>query len=129
MDDFLATSSYVALWNCPTCHGKYQARIRDREAEDDSFPYCSDRKVLKGYNSFQVRHPDLMKTWEYVNNYILADPNIIGDNCNNKVWWFCEKNPKHKYIMSPRKRLYYQKRCIESCTYCKGYRRKKHHFM
>ena len=96
---------------------------------DDSCPYCTNRKVLPGYNSFAVKHDDLILDWDYINNYLLVNPEQIGDNYNGKVWWFCRNNSSHKYIMSPKQRLYFQKRHMESCTYCKGLRRKKRHFI
>lgn len=101
----------------------------NREVGDDSCPYCSNKKILSRYNSFAARHSDLMLTWDFVNNYILVDPDKVGDNCNEKVWWFCDNNKEHKYLIAPKQRLYFHKRHIESCTYCKGYRRKKRHFI
>ena len=128
MSDFFDTSAYTALWKCPTCNGEYSARIRDRELGDDSCPYCTNKKVLPGYNSFLKRHPDLMEEWNWLNNYLLADPDQIGDNYSVPLWWNCPKCGEH-YLCSPKKRLYYQKRHMESCTYCKGYRRKRRHFI
>ena len=127
--DFFDTSAYMALWNCPTCNGEYPARIRDREVGDDACPYCNGRKVLPGFNSFNKNHPDLMEYWDYINNYLLCNPNEIGDNYNEKVWWFCKNNKEHKYQASPKQRIYFKKRKMEPCTYCKGRRRKKRHFI
>ena len=128
MTDFFDTSKYIAIWNCPTCKGEYTAPIRDREVGDDACPYCSNRKVLPGVNSFKQRHPDLMKEWNWINNYLLANPDEILDRYNEPLWWNCPKCGE-TYLCSPKKRLYYQKRHMESCTYCKGYRRKRRHFI
>jgi rubrerythrin len=44
--NFMKSHTYWALWECPTCHGEYNARICDREVGDDSCPYCSNRKAF-----------------------------------------------------------------------------------
>ena len=128
MSDFLDTAYYKAIWNCQTCKGEYITSIREREAGDDACPYCSNRKVLPGVNSFKQRHPDLIKEWNWINNYLLTDPDEILDRYNEPLWWNCPKCGE-TYLCSPKKRLYYQKRHMESCTYCKGYRRKRRHFI
>lgn len=127
--DFMTTSSYNAIWKCPTCKGEYEYPIRDREMGDSSCPYCSDKKVLVGFNSFKARNPDLMESWDFINNYLLCNPDEIGNNYNQNVWWYCKNNKNHKYKCSPKKILLYRKRNIEPCTYCKGLRRKKRHFI
>ena len=58
----------------------------------------------------------------------LIDPDEITDSCTKKVWWICQKNPRHHYLLSPSEKLLYQKRHRESCLYCKGRRRKKTYF-
>ena len=54
-------------------------------------PYCHDRKPLPGFNTFKVRHPDLMKEWMWLNNYVLADPDNILDSFSTPLWWDCPK--------------------------------------
>ncbi|RGD63405.1 hypothetical protein DXA98_16755, partial [Lachnospiraceae bacterium OF09-6] len=62
-DEVRYNSRNTALWKCPTCYGEYSYIIGDRKTGDDACPYCSDRKILPGYNSFKVKHPDLMEEW------------------------------------------------------------------
>lgn len=57
------------------------------------------------------------------------DPDKVLDTSSIMVWWFCLENDKHKYRMSPKQLLYYRKRRMKSCPYCKGRRRKKRHFI
>lgn len=91
-------------------------------------PYCNDRKVLPGFNSFDVTHKDLMKEWMWTVNCVLCDSHEIGDKYNKNIWWQCQHNPDHKYPMSPKRRVYYQNRHMDSCPFCKGYRRKIRYF-
>lgn len=124
--EILPTSCYSALWICPDCHGEYSFPIRNRTKGDDSCPYCSNRKPLSGYNTLKVKCESLMKEWNYRSNYLIANPDSILPTYSEEVWWTCECGKNYK--MSPQKRLYYQKRNMKSCPYCKGRRRKKYRF-
>lgn len=124
--EYTRSSPHKALWTCPTCHGDYPYRICDREVGDDSCPYCCDKKILSGYNSFKVRHPEEMEEWDELANFLLADPNYILSSYTKAVWWICSKG--HKYSMSPNLKLYYRIRKQEPCPFCKGHRRKLRHF-
>lgn len=111
--EYTRSSTHRALWTCPSCHGDYFYRICDREVDDDSCPYCCDKKILPGYNSFKVRHPEEMEEWDELANFLLVDPNYILSSYNKAVWWICSKG--HKYSMSPNLKLYYRIRTQEPC--------------
>ena len=128
-EDVLFKSSGWYKWVCPDCGGDYKAQIESVVGREDACPYCSDRSVLPGFNSFAVVHPDLMKEWDLVNNYLLADPDQIGERSNTVVWWHCRNNDTHMYPMSVASRVMFKKRHREPCLYCKGRRRKKRHFV
>lgn len=125
----LSGVSTLAKWECPDCGGEYSSSINDMVLGKYSCPYCNDRSVLPGFNSFAANHPDLLNEWDYVNNYLLADPDQISDSFNLSIWWICPKDKSHEYPMSPARKLMYHKRHKESCPYCKGLRRKKRHFV
>ena len=113
-------------WICPDCGGKYSSTIQDIVSGKAECPYCNDRQVLPGFNSFKIKHPDLMDEWLYLNNSLLADPDQISENYNKKVWWECSQG--HHYPMSPAKRIMFQKRHREPCPFCKGRRLKLRHY-
>lgn len=115
-----------AYWICPDCHGRYGAYVDEREIGDDSCPSCKKERAL-ALNSFMVKHDDLIKEWDYINNYLLCNPNEIFDTYSDSVWWNCDICGT-KYFMSPKQRIYYQNRHMKSCPYCKGLRRKKKYF-
>ena len=128
-DEILPTSCYRGNWRCPNCGGVYQAPVINMVLGNEQCPYCTDKSVLFGFNSFKAKHPSLMKTWMYSNNYALCDPDTISDACDIIVWWNCPNDKSHSFTMSPRDRLVFQKRGKEPCPYCKGRRRKKRHFI
>ena len=53
-----------------------------------------------------VKHDDLMEEWDFINNYLLCNPDEIIDTYSKDVWWDC-KDCKTKYLMSPKKKIYY----------------------
>ena len=91
-------------------------------------PYCSGRKAIPGKTSFAALHPDLMNEWNWINNYVLVDPDEITEKYSTNVWWICKRNPDHVYELSVSEKILYKKRHRESCPYCKGRRRKKRLF-
>jgi hypothetical protein len=126
--DYVYKSKRPFLWMCHKCGGEYSTTVYDKLMHYKC-PYCDGEKLLTGFNSFDVKHPDLLEQWDYVNNYFLLDPSQAFDNCSIKVWWICKNNKSHKYHMSPKQLLYYLKRKKNPCLYCKGRRRKKRHFL
>lgn len=129
-DEVFSDSSEYHLWNCFHCKMEYRAPIQKVISGNDSCPYCDDRLVQPGYNSFADKHPDLLKEMDEIANYLLPkSPYEVLDTSDYKFWFTCKKNSKHKYLMSPRTRLLFQKRNREPCLYCRGHRRKLNHFV
>ena len=130
-NSIMATSRIRIDWECEKCGGIYREplnkHIQDFHNNVHNCPYCNNRKPLAGYNTLKVKCKRLMEEWNYRSNYLIVDPDTILPTYTDEVWWTCECGKSYK--MSPQKRLYYQKRNIKSCPYCKGRRRKKYrHF-
>lgn len=126
--DVLPSSLYDALWICPDCGGEYDAPIRDMVDGTVDCPYCTNRRVLPGFNSLAVKHPNLLQEWDYIRNYsINADPDSIFERNQKAVWWKC--NNGHKYRMSVHTRVLIDKRHKVACSICKGRRREIRHFI
>ena len=124
-------SKYVQ-WKCLQGHSYSMPpsmRIYYKESKEIACPYCGDRSVLPGYNSFASKHKDLLQEWDYVNNYALVDPDQIGDSDRTQVWMICRDDPTHKYETSVADRLMFQERGRNPCPYCKGRMRKRKHFV
>lgn len=116
------------LWVCPTCKGEYSCSVAKRKAGDSACPYCNDRKALFGFNSFKVRHPDLMQEWMEAENIIIGmDADKILDTCSDNVWWKCPIC-NYPYTMTIKDRLMKQKRGHNPCPRCNGRRQNRLHF-
>lgn len=81
-DQVLPNVNY-ALWTCPTCHGDYSARIIEVVNGETNCPYCNNRKLLSGFNSLAVKHPDIAKMWSK-QNWLSADQ--VLPNTNMATW-------------------------------------------
>ena len=76
-----------ALWYCPNCGGEYDMRVVDK-VKAYGCPYCSGRRVLKGYNDLATLVPELTKDWNYEKNFPLK-PGDVTKGSSKKVWWKC----------------------------------------
>ena len=128
-DEILPSKATPQVWRCPDCGGDYNATILEME-NGYTCPYCDNRQVLKGFNSFGDRHPELLpELYELGNAGLGRSPFDMLGTSSVKLWWVCPKDERHKYFMSPKTRLMFQKRDREPCLYCRGQRRKKNHFI
>ncbi|MBR4230817.1 MAG: hypothetical protein IKR74_01500 [Bacilli bacterium] len=95
-------------WKCKKGH-EWLASINHRN-KGRNCPYCSNQKVLKGYNDLATTNPEILINWNYENNYPLTPHDVIKGS-ERKVWWKCEKG--HEWMQS------INKRSINSvCPYC-----------
>ena len=53
-------------WVCSKGH-KWATSICHRVGRGTNCPYCSNKKVLPGYNDLQSQRPDLMEEWDFEN--------------------------------------------------------------
>ncbi|MBE6004230.1 MAG: hypothetical protein E7232_09155 [Lachnospiraceae bacterium] len=128
-DEILPSKATIQLWRCSDCGGDYSATTLEME-DGYTCPYCDDRKLLKGFNSFGDRHPELLSELYELGNALMGrSPFTMLSNSTTKLSWQCPKDVEHTYLMSPSTRLMFQKRDREPCLYCRGQRRKKNHYI
>ena len=82
-------NSHRKVWWLGPCGHEWQASIADRN-NARGCPYCSSKKVLKGYNDLQTVNPTLAMEWNYEKNNGLKPEDVIP-NSGQKVWWKCIK--------------------------------------
>ncbi len=107
--EHFATNSHKKVWwQCSEGH-EWQAAISNRN-KGRGCPYCSGKKVLKGYNDLQTTNPTLAKEWNYEKNYGLS-PMDVTPNSNIKVWWKCSKGHEWETTINNRNNG-------NNCPYC-----------
>lgn len=75
-----------AFWVCKKGHA-WESSINNRNS-GYGCPYCSNKKVLAGYNDLLTFYPELDKEWNYLKNEL--KPTEITPSSHKKVWWKCE---------------------------------------
>lgn len=88
-------SNKLVNWKCNKGH-KYKSRISDKIYKKSGCPFCSNERLLEGYNDLATTNPEILKEWNYEKNDKLElYPNHFFAGSTKKVWWICEKN--HSY--------------------------------
>lgn len=99
-------------WECKYRH-EWQATITGRTA-GSGCPYCSNKKILKGFNDLATTNPELVDEWDFEKNKDFS-PYAIGYGSSKKVWWKCEYG--HEWITSVANRTGVHS---TGCPYCSG---------
>ena len=77
-----------AWWLCSRGH-EWDAVISSRNA-GCGCPYCSNRKLLVGFNDLATINPTVASQWHPAKNGNLSPMDVTANN-QKKVWWLCEK--------------------------------------
>ena len=82
-------SNKKVWWKCEKGH-EWEASIDARTYKGRNCPFCSNQKVLKGYNDLLSLYPDLAVEWNYDKNLGVTPDQVIAHS-GKKYWWKCEK--------------------------------------
>ena len=99
-------------WKCSKGH-TWKATIKNRN-NGTGCPYCSNRKVLKGYNDLITLNPLLAKEWNYNLNGNLL-PEHVTAKSEAKVWWICNQGHEWQAMVADRNNG-------KGCPYCSNTR-------
>lgn len=89
--NFTAHSGYKAWWK-GKCGHEWPATIGSR-SEGKGCPYCSNSKVLLGYNDLQSLFPVVAEEWDYLGNKLLPTEELAGSH--HKANWICSECGHH----------------------------------
>ena len=100
------------VWWLGKCGHEWDASVHARTSGSDC-PYCSNKRLLKGFNDLATTHPQLLQEWNYQKNTIV--PNEIFAGSEILVWWKCDRG--HEWQAFP-----YKRKSGEKCPYCSNHR-------
>ena len=101
LNSLQSSSNKEVYWTCKLGH-LYKMPVYKRTGKDKcGCPYCSNRKVLKGFNDLETKYKDLVLEWDYSLNKDAPDKYVYGSS--HKVNWICQKC-NHKWQTSIRNR-------------------------
>ena len=89
----IGTTKY--WWKCDKGHS-YQATIPNRIIRGHGCPYCSNQKILVGFNDLGTIHPVIYDIWDYEKNGNLTPSDFTGKHSTKKIYLKCEKG--HSYV-------------------------------
>lgn len=101
------SSEIKVWWKCKEGHSWY-SKISNRRK--NNCPYCSNQKILPGYNDLKSKSPELASQWDYDKNGSLR-PDMVGLYSKKKVWWICPEGHSFMSVISSRSRG-------NGCPYC-----------
>lgn len=106
-------SNKKAWWKCSKGHSWFS--VISSRFYGTGCPYCTNRKVLVGYNDLQTVNPSLSAEWNKKKNGKLTPQNYTA-NSNQKVWWTCKYGHEWLATIESRNNRKY------GCPYCAGKR-------
>lgn len=98
--DYTAGSVQKVWWRCSFGH-EWEATIYSRN-QGVGCPYCSNKKVLKGFNDLATTNPEIAIEWNYEKN-IEKTPEKYTAGSSKKVWWKCTKGHEWEASIATRK--------------------------
>jgi len=106
-------SDFKARWFCEKCFGFYLLSVRRRINSKNPCPYCSGRKILKGFNDLESQYPLLSK--EIDKNF--HNPSLIVYSKRQILHWVCSRCT-YQWTSDLQKRI----KRGDSCPVCSGVR-------
>lgn len=103
-------------WKCSKGH-EWRSRVGNRTYLNRGCPYCSGRKILKGYNDLKTwciynSRQDLITEWHSERNSTEIDS--ISAHNSKKVWWHCAEGHEWQATIGSRTNSQH----LNSCPYC-----------
>jgi Zn finger protein HypA/HybF involved in hydrogenase expression len=87
-------------WKCSKGH-EWQAKISDRVTKRSDCPYCTNRKVLAGFNDLKTVEPLVAAQWHPEKNDPL-EPSMVLPGSTKRVWWRCTDCHEWKAVIYSR---------------------------
>lgn len=112
----LAGSTQKVWWK-GKCGHEWQATLVNRTAKATQCPYCTNKKVLQGFNDLATTHPHLAKEWHPELNGDLTPEQVVRGTLK-KVWWICRNGHVWKTSVAYRTGGVNGKRLGTNCPIC-----------
>ena len=96
-------------WICSKGH-KWVDSVGHRTSMKLGCPYCSNKRVLKGYNDLATTNPSLLEEWDYEANVSIT-PDVVTKSSRKKAHWICSQGHKWEAVINSRNQG-------TGCPYC-----------
>lgn len=124
--DVVGGSNRNVWWQCHLGH-EWRAKIVDRTRGTNKCPYCTNRKVLAGYNDLATTHPNIAAQWHPKLNGSLAPQEVTAGSAR-RIWWICPEGHVWRTAVYNRAGTVKQTGCPICTGNYKGKYRQEPHF-
>ena len=101
-------------WKCSLGHS-WKTSVWNRSS-GTGCPFCSNRKILPGFNDVLTRYPFIGKYWDHEKNLPLEPSEIMPSYIGQQIWWKCDAGHSwHSFLTSFLNN--------PGCPYCDGRRK------
>ncbi len=80
-------SNKKVWWVCEKGH-EYQALVSSRTGDKKGCPFCTNRKILVGFNDLATTQPKIAAQWHPDLNGELTPQMVTAGSCK-RAWWIC----------------------------------------
>ena len=103
MSEISPGSGKKIWWICSNNHS-YCTSLSHRINMHTGCPYCSNKKLLPGYNDLATTHPEIAKDWDYNKNGNVTPFDVMAGSNNKKYWFVCENGHSYSSNLLNRKK-------------------------
>lgn len=96
----VAAHSNKKVWWLGKCGHEWEAVINSRYS-GSGCPYCSNHRLLQGFNDLATINPKLASEWHPTKNGSLF-PNQVLSGTSKKVWWKCKYGHEWQAVVASR---------------------------
>lgn len=90
-DKIYPQSNLPYHWKCSLGH-RWEDSASHRVTRDNACPYCSNHRVLEGFNDIKTTHPHLLDEWDYEENDKAGiHPTDVTYGSKQVVHWRCKR--------------------------------------
>ncbi len=75
-------------WLCSSGHS-WSQKVMQRNNRGDGCPFCSNKKVQKGFNDLATTDYEALEEWDFQRNII--KPTEVTSGSNKIAWWVCSE--------------------------------------
>lgn len=123
-DTVTSGSDRPIWWRCSRGHS-WQARAKSRCTRGGGCPFCSNRRVLAGYNDLATKHPALAACWHPTLNGPLT-PRMVTARSSKTVYWLCPHGHTSRGRVSAKTSSSLSADAVLACTECARDRHRAH---
>ena len=87
--EVVSGSARKVWWKCEKGH-EWEATLEHVSKRGCNCPFCSNKRILAGYNDLATVNPNLAMEWDHAKNENMT-PSTIGAGSSKKAWWICSK--------------------------------------